>query len=91
MDVSTLGQAVIDEQGEETPLVHYAYHTGRVLLRRGRKVPQIEVACAPGMPSLAGWRCSGEPAGTNCPRCQKTPAFIKHDGEVRAALAARKK
>lgn len=72
---STIGQVTIDEQGEPTLLIHYAYGTGKWSFVRGSKVPKIVVACQPDAEVFRGQH-SNDVRAVNCPVCRQTEAFL---------------
>jgi len=69
----TIGQVMIDEQGEPALLVHYAYRTGNFVFCRGKKVRKSQVACQP--TATGGWQATNDVRAVNCPICQTTTAF----------------
>lgn len=86
-----IGQVMIDKNGNETRLVHYAYLTGKVLFVRGRRTPQHAVACHAGSPLGGGWQRSGEVLAVNCTRCQKTMAYKLALEELQAKVKVKVK
>ena len=84
---NVIGQVMIDADGQETPLVHYAYLTGTFTMSGSTKVPKIVVACQGASAILSGWQRSDDVRAVNCKVCRQTAKYQEDAGVLTQELS----
>ena len=82
-----IGKVMFDDRGRETLIIHYAYSTGKFVLRRDQRVAQSFVACLGR--EAGGMTCSSDVQAVNCKSCKDTEAYKKQTAEAQSGKQRR--